>query len=163
MFSAALQSGFMKKYLMTFKIIPPSYFSRLLALHSDFLLHNWPIMLCLFALPRLKSCSLFVCRIRIRDFVQSAAMKQTLERSNVYSVFIQWCADYISGLLLWFPLMQAQNVRANWQFGAPFSFFGYTQAFSVWAAAFPLHRLLLWHQFHGWFPWLAQAWCFHFY
>lgn len=71
--SAALQSGFMKKYLMTLKIIPPSCFSRLLALQSDFLPHNWPIMLCLFALPRLKACSLFVCRIRIREFIQSAS------------------------------------------------------------------------------------------
>lgn len=45
---------------MTFKIIPPSYFLRLLALHSDFLPHNWLIMLCLFALPRLKACSFFI-------------------------------------------------------------------------------------------------------
>lgn len=53
--SAALQPCFMKKDLMTFKIIPPSKFVRLLALSCDFLPRNWPIIV------------VFVCSSQSRD------------------------------------------------------------------------------------------------
>lgn len=63
--SAALQSCFKKKNLMTFKMIPPCYFVRLLALSCDFLPRNWPIIVVfvcssqsqdLFSLPLSRCC-----------------------------------------------------------------------------------------------------------
>lgn len=57
--SAALQSCVKeKRILMTFKIIPPCYFVRLLALSCDFLPCNWPIIIVFVCFLSLKTCFL---------------------------------------------------------------------------------------------------------
>lgn len=71
--SAALQSRCKKKYLMTFKIIPPSYFVRLLALSCDFLPCNWPII------------GVFVCSSQSQDLL-SLSPSAVSEEQRSYTV-----------------------------------------------------------------------------